>query len=203
MAEKTAELKRKNRSAMKQAIIILSFILINSCAVQKNLNNKENTNPKLPEKELYLLNENEYDSTYLISVMHLTSDEVPRKNKPIENIGLFLLYYTETRRKNPNDKYGGYTSYILHITPESKGRFRIDRQTGIDGIYRYIDIETRKPDSDFNFELTYQWDFAGYSDDTDSEEAKLLKYWYTTEIQNAKTNAYTDYVRSLLPHYME
>ena len=188
---------------MKKAIIILSVIFINSCAVQKNLINKENSYAKLPEKEYFLLHENEYDLTYVYAIDLASYDELSRKFRPVAvaDSGFLLLYYTKTIRKNPKDKSGGWTSYLIHITPESKGRFRIESLT--ESIYRFIDFENRTPDPDFNFEQTYQWDFAGYSDDTESEAARLLKYWYITEIQNAKTEERKEFIRYLLPHYME
>ena len=186
---------------MKKVIVILSVIFINNCAVQKNLKNKENSNAELPEKEYFLLHENEYELTYLYAIDIPSYDELSRRFRPAEDIGFLLLYYTETISKKPNDKSGGWISYLLHITPESKGRFRIESLT--ESIYRFIDFENRTPDPDFNFEQTYQWEFAGYSDDTDSEAARLLKYWYITETQNAKTEGHKEFIRKLLPHYME
>ena len=186
----------KNKIAMKKTVIILSVILINSCAVQKNLKSQENPSRELPEKEYFLISENEYDLTYLYHIDEPWFDELTRNYRPSEKSGFLLIYYTETRRKNPNDKYGGYTSHILHITPVSKGRFRIESLT--DYVSMYIDFEKRIPDPDFKFEQTYQWDFAGYSDDTDNEAVRVLKYWYKTKREKGR-----DWIQLYLPYYME
>jgi hypothetical protein len=161
----------------KTVITIISIYMAANMTSFGQTENQNTMNQKLLENALCLLSENNYSLTYLYSVSRIQEHEynTEQQEKLIGNGDYFLIYHSESKSKDTNNSRGDYYTKILHIIPENNDRYRMEVQTTNRG--KYINIEFQTIDHEFNIELTYEWRFAGYSDDMDSEEAKVLKFY--------------------------
>jgi hypothetical protein len=151
---------------------------ITSCFGQTN--NQNTMSQKLPEYALCLLSEHRGSLTYLTFVSLIPENEYNsiHQKKLIGNGDYFLFYHSESKSTDTSNSRGGYYTDILHVIPEGDDRYKMEVQTIESGMY--INIESHIIDDGFDIDLTYEWRFAGYSDDMDREEAKVLQYYLTT-----------------------
>ena len=161
---------------------------------------------ELPEYALCILNESKDGISYLMSVA-LFTDYQQRNvaYKKIGNGDYFLYYHTEYKsantkpltkelslkeraiwvvafilNKRPRPPFWEKSadtvdrriveSNNLHIIPDNNGRYRMESQMQSSTFYE-------NGENIGHAEPSGEWNFAGYSDDENSEAAKILKYF--------------------------
>jgi len=104
------------------------------------------------------------------SITYLTFIEYDNQSALlIGNGDYFLRYGTEIRDKTAISEYIK-DSQILHVIPDSNDRFRFEILLLSSTFYEYgKDVGHAEPSG--------EWCFVGYSDNEDSEAAKVLKYY--------------------------